>query len=337
VPAVSVITPAWNAAAFIRDTIDSVLAQTVTDWEMVIVDDGSTDETVAIVQSYAARDPRVRLVRQANSGPSAARNNGMRSARGDLFAFLDSDDLWDPGFLQAQLDVFRRFPETGLVTGNGIFLGGPFDGAPKRPVADGFPVLPLTELIANECAIFIMTVFRRSVFDTIGGFDEMQWQSEDYDFWLRAALAGFVFRRNPQPLGCYRVRGDSLSRNRARMIRGMLQTFEKTRPHCTPGTPERQAVDAQISRFSSELLLEEAKDALERGDAAAAATQLRALRARGGSRLVGVIAWLAEHAPAAAGFAYRARTWRPAWLRDRRRTTSDTSRATSRATFGATL
>ncbi len=96
----------------------------------------------------------------------------------------------------------------------------------------------------------------------------------------------------------------------------MLQTFEKTRPHCAPGTTERQAVDSQIARFTSELLLEDAKDALERGDAAVAALRLRALQLRDGSRMAGVVAWLAEHAPAAATLAYRARGWTPAWLRD---------------------
>ena len=324
-PAVSIITPAWNAAGFIRDTIVSVRAQTFTNWELVVVDDGSTDDTVAIVESYAALDPRIRLVRQANGGPSTARNHGMRVAAGDFFAFLDSDDTWHPGFLEAQLAVFAQYPETALVTGNGYYRGGPLHGRPARPMGEGYPVLPTAELIADECAVFIMTVFRRAVYDTIGGFDETQWHSEDYDFWLRAALAGFAFRRNPQPLGDYRVRGDSLSRNRSRMIRGMLQTFDKTRSRCAAGTAERKAVDAQITRFTSELMLEEAKDALERGDAAAAAVQLRALHAREGSRIVGVFAWLAEHAPAAAALAYRARGWRPGWLRDWRRAPSGAS------------
>lgn len=320
-PSVSVITPAWNAGEFIRETIESVRAQTFTDWELVIVDDGSTDDTVAIVESYRALDPRVRLVRQPNSGPSTARNHGMRVAAGDFFAFLDSDDTWHPTFLAAQLAVFARYPDTALVTGNGYHRGGPLHRQPARPIAEGCPILPAVELITDECAVFIMTVFRRAVYVSIGGFDETQWHSEDYDFWLRAALAGFVVRRNPQPLGEYRVRGDSLSRNRSRMIRGMLQTFEKTRSRCAAGTAEWKAVDAQITRFTSELMLEEAKDALERGDAAAAALRLRALQAREDSRIVGVIAWLAEHAPVAAALAYRARRWRPAWLRDWRRAT----------------
>jgi glycosyltransferase involved in cell wall biosynthesis len=318
VPAVSVITPAWNAAAHLRETIASVRAQTFVDWEWLIVDDGSTDETVAIVEESVAADPRIRLLKQSHAGPSTARNLAMAAAAGRYCAFLDSDDVWYPEFLQAQVDVFSRHPDTGLVTGNGYFLGGPFDGRPARPLAAGRAVLTLRDLIEDECSVFIMTVFRREIFETIGGFDEAQWTSEDYDFWLRAALAGFVFRRNPRPLGRYRVRGDSLSRNRIRMIRGILQTFAKTRPHCPAGTAVRSLLDAQVRRWESELLLEEGKEALERRDYSGAARRLRALRARGGSRLVGLTAWLAEHAPPAAVLVYRIRRWRPAWLKSRR-------------------
>ena len=314
-PAVSVITPAWNAAAFLPDTIESVLAQTLADWELLIVDDGSTDETAAIVRRYAARDSRIRLLQQENAGPSTARNRAMRAARGEYFAFLDSDDRWMPGFLRAQLDVFARHPDTGLVTTNGVYDGGPFDGRPLRSPEPGYPVLPLTDLIVDETAVFIMTVFRRAVFDTIGGFDEAQWTSEDYDFWLRAAMAGFVFRRNAQPLGMYRVRGNSLSRNRVRMITGILHTFAKMRPQCAPGSAEGHAIERQVARFESELLLEEAKDAIERGDFAAAAGRLRMLRARGAGRAVAITAWLAEHVPPAAALAYRIRGWRPGRLR----------------------
>lgn len=317
-PAVSIITPAWNAAAHVGETIASVRAQSLADWEWLIVDDGSTDGTVSIIEEHAAADRRIRLLKQSHAGPSAARNLAMTAAAGTYYAFLDSDDVWYPGFLQSQVDVFRRHPDTGLVTGNGYFLGGPHDGQPARPLGDCCTTLALTDLIEDECSVFIMTVFRREVFDTIGGFDETQWTSEDYDFWLRAALAGFIFRRNPRPLGKYRVRGDSLSRNRVRMIRGILQTFAKTRPHCPAGTSIRSVLDFQVHRWESELLLEEAKEALERGDVAAAARQLRELRMRGGGRLVGLTAWLAEHAPPAAVLAYRARRWRPSWLRSTR-------------------
>jgi glycosyltransferase involved in cell wall biosynthesis len=312
VPAVSIITPAYNAAAWLPETIDSVRAQTFSDWELVIVDDGSTDGTAAVVERYIDCDPRIRLLRQANAGPSAARNRAMRGSRGDFLAFLDSDDLWASEFLASQMAVFDEHPETDLVTGNAYFLGGPLDGQPKRPLGTDCRVIALEELISNECAVFIMTVFRRRVFDTIGGLDEAQWTSEDYDFWLRAALAGFVFRRNPIPLGRYRHREDSLSRDTARMLRGILHTYAKIRESCPMGSPARRALDAQVSRFESNLLLAEAKAALERRDFADAAGRLRRLQARGGGALVGLTAWLAVHAPRAALLAYRIRHWRNA-------------------------
>jgi teichuronic acid biosynthesis glycosyltransferase TuaG len=311
VPAVSVITPAFNAVDFIAQTIDSVRAQTFEDWELVIVDDGSTDGTADLLAEHRNRDGRIRVLHQANRGPSSARNRAMRAARGAFFAFLDSDDTWDPEYLQRQLDVFREYPETDLVTGVARYRGGPHDGRVVRPFAAGYPVLTLRDIIADDRAVFIMTVFRRRVFECVGGLDEQQWRSEDYDFWLRAATAGFVFRRNSQPLGHYRVRQGSLSRNTIEMLRGILQSYEKVRPACPPGSSERAALDVQVARFERELLLCQAKLALERRAFDEAARQLRTLQARGGDQLVAVIAWLAEHAPSAALFAYRIRHLRP--------------------------
>jgi hypothetical protein len=172
-------------------------------------------------------------------------------------------------------------------------------------------VIPLAEMIAREASVFIMTVFRREVFDAIGGFDETQWRSEDYDFWLRAAQAGFIFRRNPEPLGHYRVRGSSLSHTSGPMIEGLLHSFRKAQWRGIADADARRALDQQIVRFESELLLHRGKHALEQGDFAAAAEAFEALRARGGNRLVGLTAWLVKHVPPAAVLAYRLRGWRP--------------------------
>jgi teichuronic acid biosynthesis glycosyltransferase TuaG len=317
-PRVSIITPAYNAARFLADTIDSVRAQTVQDWELIVVDDGSTDATVAIVQRYAEADPRIRLLRQANAGPSAARNNGMSAARGTFFAFLDSDDQWLPEFLECQLDVFARYPDTALVTANAYYLGGPQDGQPRRPPSEGHPVLNLENIIKNDSAVFIMTVFRREVFERIGGLDESQWTSEDYDFWIRAALAGFVFRISTRPLALYRRHEGSLSADSARMLRGILQTYGKARVTLPIDSPAHEALDRQMARFERELLLVEGKQALERRDYRTAANRLHALRDRGAGTLIGFTAWLVEHAPAAALLAYRLRGLRHSRLLSRR-------------------
>ena len=306
-PAVSVITPAYNAAAFIAETIDSVRAQTFDDWELLIVDDGSADATNELIAGYQERDGRIRLLQQANAGPAAARNHGMRAARGAFFAFLDSDDTWEPTYLERQLAVFREHPDTHLVTGVARYRGGARDGKPMRRFVEGYPLVSLRDMIADDTAVFIMTLFRREVFDTVGGLDESKWRSEDYDFWLRAGVAGFIFRRNPQPLGRYRVREGSLSHNTVDMLRAILHSYDKVRPACPPGSPERASLDVQVARFERELLLSEAKLALERHAFADAARHLRTLQTRGGGRLVAMTAWLAEHAPAAALLVYRLR------------------------------
>src|SRR3954464_9718855 len=126
-PTVSVIVPAYNVAPYIRAAIDSALAQTFRDLEVIVVNDGSTDETASIVDACCAADPRVRLIEQPNRGLSAARNTALAAARGEFLALLDGDDTWDPGFLEAQLAVFGDRPDVSIVTGNALFLGSALD------------------------------------------------------------------------------------------------------------------------------------------------------------------------------------------------------------------
>src|SRR3954451_15446756 len=129
-PLVSIITPSWNVAPLIGETIASVQAQTMTDWELFIADDCSTDQTAAVVESHAASDPRIKLIRQPrNGGPALARQAAIEQAQGRFIAFLDSDDLWLPAKLERQIafaqqkraalsyTAFRRINETGSVTG----------------------------------------------------------------------------------------------------------------------------------------------------------------------------------------------------------------------------
>jgi GT2 family glycosyltransferase len=314
-PLVTVIMPAYNVALYLREAVESVVAQTYHDWELVIVDDGSTDETGSIARECVELDDRIRLVRQENRGLAGARNTALETGRGEFFALLDSDDIWDPGFLEAQMDVFARYPETALVSGSARFLGGAKNGQPARPRIAGAPVLTLEQMIADEAAVFIMTTFRREVVDTIGRFDASKRRSEDWDFWLRAVSAGFVFRRNWTALAWYRVREGSLSRDTPAMLQEMLHTLSKLRPHCQPGSRAHAALQAQIGRLERALLLVRAKDALECGRYPDAAATLQQLRRSGGGALVGITAWLAEHAPHAALAAYRLRALRPRWLR----------------------
>jgi glycosyltransferase involved in cell wall biosynthesis len=311
-PAVSVIVPAYNVGLYVGAALDSALTQTFHDFEIIAVDDGSTDQTATIVASRQAHDERIRLVRQPNRGLSSARNAALAVARGEFIALLDGDDLWHRRFLEEQVTVLRERPDVALVTGNAFYLGGALDGEPVRPVPDNRHAPTLASILGDEEAVFIMTVFRRSVFETIGGFDEHLRTNEDYDYWLRAAAAGFTFARNDKPLGVYRRRDGSLSAGDVRMIRGILAVYAKTRPTLRDLPIERAILDRQVQRFEVELLAAEARSAIEGEDFPAAAINLDALYARRPRAVVALARLMVYWAPSLLSRAYGLRRARHA-------------------------
>jgi glycosyltransferase involved in cell wall biosynthesis len=312
VPTVSVIMPAYNVATYIGAAIRSALTQTFRDLELVVVDDGSTDETAAIAADFGLRDDRLRLVRKPNGGLSSARNAALAVAAGEYIALLDGDDLWDRQFLEAQLDVFRSRPDVSIVTGNAFFLGGSNDGEPVRPVPDKRHEPTLAGILADEEAVFIMSVFHRTVYETIGGFDESMRTNEDYDFWLRAAVAGYTFARNDKPLGIYRRRADSLSAGDVRMLRGILYVYAKTRSALQELPVERAILDRQVQRFEIELLAAEARSAIERADFQTAAINLDALHARRPGAAIALARLMVHWTPSLLSRAYGLRRTRHA-------------------------
>lgn len=309
-PAVSVITPAYNVAPYIAETIESVLAQTFGDFELIVVDDGSSDETFAITSGYVRRDRRVRLLRQSNSGISAARNYALRVASGPQVAILDGDDAWVPRYLECQMAILNEHPEVDIVTGNAWFLGGPLDGQSARPWPDLRSLPSLGSLLEDETAVFIMSVFRRRVYETVGGFDESLRTNEDYDFWIRAALAGCRFWRNDEPLGFYRRRNDSLSAGELQMLRGIIRVLEKSRAAVSSRPAELATLDAQLARFETERLAAEVRASIEAGDFRAAGDHLQALHRRRGGAALRVAGMMARWAPPLLSIAYNIRRTR---------------------------
>jgi glycosyltransferase involved in cell wall biosynthesis len=309
-PTVSVIMPAYNVASYIGESIASVLAQTHRDLELVVVDDGSTDATAKIAAHFAGRDQRVKLLRQPNGGISTARNYALRCSRGDLLAILDADDVWEPEFLEAQVEILRTHADVDIVTGNGWFLGSRSHGRPVRPTPDPRPQPDLASIIADEQAIFIMCVMRRKVYETIGPFEESMRTNEDYDYWLRAAAAGFKFYRNDRPLAHYRRRDDSLSANEVRMLRGILRVYDKIRPQLADRPRELEILQRQYLRFDTERIAAEARAAIETRDFQLAGDRLTELYVRRGSPAIGVATLLARFAPGLLSLAYQLRRHR---------------------------
>jgi len=184
---VSVVIPAYNAAEFIGRTLDSVRAQTFVDHETVVVDDGSTDGTAAVVEEYLARHRmRGTVVRQENRGIAAARNAGMREAGGTFVALLDHDDLWYPEKLAVVMEEFDRHPDADLICHDENVTR---DGAVLRVSHRRLPSGALYEalLLRGNLLSTSATTFRRDRALDIGGFDERAeyLTVEDYDFWMR--------------------------------------------------------------------------------------------------------------------------------------------------------
>ena len=183
---VSVVMPVYNREAFVAEAIASVLAQTFTAFELIIVDDGSTDATPAIIARVD--DPRVRVLRQSHAGISTAMNTGVHAARGEYLARLDSDDLWRPEMLATQVALLDQRPEIGA--GYARVQRMEADGR-LTPIIWGIappdPDDHLCSMLQGDFTCNVTVVVRRACLERVGGYDPSLQPSEDWDLWLRVA------------------------------------------------------------------------------------------------------------------------------------------------------
>src|SRR5262249_35935561 len=190
-PEVSVIIPSYNSARYLTDAVDSVLRQTFCDFEMVIVDDGSTDDTEAVVRRYGER---VRYLRQPNSGVAAARNRGIEESRGRYVAFLDADDTWHQDKLHAQVAALLKNP--GYLACYTAFTVVSSDLTPLCITRNKRHGKTLEDLLlrGNFVGSICTVLCERTLFDRAGGFDPSLSQCADWDMWVRiAALTEFLY------------------------------------------------------------------------------------------------------------------------------------------------
>jgi len=224
-PLVSVIIPTYNRPTLTIDAIESVRAQTYPSWELLVVDDGSTDDTLHVLGQLIS-DRRVHLLSQTNRGQAAARNLGLKHARGDWIAFLDSDDLWLPNKLSDQMSYIATHPDVDVLYGDLELVdlqGVPLD---ERPSITRHSGRVWRHLLRDNFVPFSTAIVRANLLHQIGGFDETIRRADDYDMWLRLSLlANFQFQ--PVMGTRYRMAGTRISDNVAGRFQSNLATIER--------------------------------------------------------------------------------------------------------------
>jgi len=257
-PKVSIIIPTYNSSHFLARTVASVLRQSYTDWELLLIDDASSDQTVEIAEKLATADKRIKVYQlEYNSGgPATSKNLGWHKAQGEFIAFLDHDDEWLPEKLTQQLVILESSsdPRLGLVSCSAYLK----DESRRKSVVyqKNYQTAPLADLANGNFIISSSCVLvKREVFQTVGGFDTTFKIFDDWDMWLRLAEADYSFAFLETPLVNYLVHADNACRNNHRLDEEeFIKVYEKHRPIFERYSPKKTGVyyfykkDYQISR-----------------------------------------------------------------------------------------
>lgn len=281
--------PAYGVAHLVGEALESLLGQTMTDWECLVIDDGAPDDVAGAVSAFLS-DSRIFYLHTANQGVSAARNRAIRKTRAPLIALLDGDDLFRPDYLAAMCDVLEADHHLRLATCNARVFGAVRRERTcidrKQGTSDGLHG-SLADVLDRSFNVYIGTTFRRCDFETIGGFDETMAQSEDFDLWVRLMLLGGRARYVDAVLGDYRVRPGSASANAERLRLGNIKVYEAARVALAAegqegerpeiALPEIALIDSMIAENRAVLAFEHAIDKVIDGDTARGLRELRAL------------------------------------------------------------
>jgi glycosyltransferase involved in cell wall biosynthesis len=228
-PKVSVIIPAYNVEKYICETLDSVLGQTYSDYDVIVVDDGSTDQTASILKQYITKYPKkIRLIQKENAGPAKARNVGIRASNGEYIAFIDADDLWLPEKLENQVGYFEKQTEqVGMVYTNakkfdqqGIWT------LPKRYRKEKVEGWIYKDLLKDNMIPNQSVMVRRSCFDEVGFFEESLDIIEDHDMWIRIAKK-YEIAFLEETLSLYREHSQGRSKATEKTMNRKIGVMEK--------------------------------------------------------------------------------------------------------------
>ena len=237
-PLVSIIIPAYNYGRFIGETLSSVRSQTYQNWECIVVDDGSTDNTREVVEQYIRDDHRFRYVYQANAGPGTARDNGLRNAKGKYIQFWDSDDLIERRKIELHVDYLKSHPEVDLVYGSVRYFRADrpgelsysnlLDDKDWMPRISGSGKPLFKAILTDNIMVVEAPLFKKEVADEVGSFDNRLYPAEDWEYFIRVAELGkcFHYFAPEETLVLVRWHPDSISQNQ-RSRRAVILLREK--------------------------------------------------------------------------------------------------------------
>jgi glycosyltransferase involved in cell wall biosynthesis len=274
-PRVSVIIPVYGTAPFVAEALDSVLSQTYTDYEIIVVNDGSPDSKLLdeVLVPYLGR---ITCIVQENRGVSAARNAALKLARTQYAAILDSDDRWHPDYLASQIAILDADPTIDVVYPDAVRFGS----ASIKPTrySEEYPLggeVSFLRVLSRECQIYGGVTARRETLLRVGLYDEGLRYAQDFDLWLRVLKGGGRITYNDRVLAYYRTREGSHTSDGVTHGRYVLRILDKVGKEMKLTAEERATLDRQRAGMAAMVSLSEGKQAFIEGDTRTAITKLK--------------------------------------------------------------
>ena len=306
-PAVTVVIPVYNSARYIAQALDSLKAQTFSNYEVIVVNDGSDDrdELERILKSHPLP---VIYISQENKGVSAARNAAIKIAKGEFYAQLDADDQWTPDYLDVQLRFLADNPDVALVYPNATVIHDESDMTLEfMKISPSEGDVTFESLVRQKCVVMTCVTARMSAIRTAGMFDESLRSCEDFDLWLRIVRNGGRIAYHRRPLVRYRRHEGSLSSDRVWMTRHLLAVFEKCAATFELTPAERAILAEQITSNRAMLHLFEGKHQLSAGKTSVALVNLEKANEHLRTPKLRLVIFLLRHAPRLVGWAFTVR------------------------------
>jgi len=306
-PAVTVVIPAYNSAHYIAQALDSLKAQTFTDYEVIVVNDGSGDRE-ELERTLKSHPLEVIYISQENKGVSAARNAAIRIAKGEFYAQLDADDQWTPDYLDVQLGILAENPDVAVVYPNATIIRDGSDTTLEfMKISPSEGEVNFASLVRQKCVVMTCVTARMSAIRNAGMFDESLRSCEDFDLWLRIVRDGGRIVYHERPLVLYRRHEGSLSSDRVWMTRNLLAVFEKCAASFQLSAAEKGILDEQIASNRAMLNLFEGKHQLSAGRTSAALVSFKKANEHLRTSKLGLVIFLLRRAPRLVGWGFSMR------------------------------